>query len=182
MITSLLAERQTLELPMFVPAHPLTQTPSRRASVAPYAAGATTTSRHQASGVFLVAPAQELDPLDPPCLAWSPVDAWLRLEDICWRLRHQGLRVTLVGRTIQILGFRGAELPADLQHAVLDTDTYAWTVGQERGAVVCSFDYEGLDLVLSLPTEQQLDRVPEGHTVIQWRTAFSIALVRRGLQ
>ncbi len=181
MTTSLLAERQTLEQSLLLPTHPLTLTPSRRTGAATYAAP-TSTSVHQASGVPLAAAAQELDPLGQQWPTWSPVDAWLRLEDICWRLRHQGLRVTLVGRAIQILGFRGAELPADLQRAVLDTDTYAWTVGQERGAVVCTLDYEGLDLVLTLPTEQQLDRVPEGHTVIQLRAAFSIALVRRGLQ
>lgn len=181
MTTSLLAERQTLDLSMFLPRIALAGTPNRGTNAAPYEVGSTTPGQ-AAVRAPRIDPGQEFDLLGLQCATWSPVDAWLRLEDICWRLRHQGLRVMLVGRTLQVPGFKSAELPADLRRAMLDTDTYAWAVGLERGAVVCTLDYEGLDLVLMLPTEQQLYRVPEGETVIQLRAAFSIALVRRGLQ
>jgi len=182
MTISLLAERQTLGLSTLSPRNALAGMTTHRTNAAPYIAESATNPGQGPLRAPRVDPVREFDLLCLRCPTWSPVDAWLRLEDICWRLRHQGLRVMLVGRTLQVLGFKGAELPADLRRAVLDTDTYAWTVGLERGAVVCTLDYEGPDLVLTLPTEQQLDRVPEGQTVIQLRAAFSIALVRRGLQ
>ncbi|MBH9578153.1 hypothetical protein [Inhella proteolytica] len=110
------------------------------------------------------------------------MDAWLRLEDLCWRLRSAGIRVSAVGRTLLVEGLRYAQLPADLRNALLDTDTYAWAMDGSQGAVVCTLDYVGADLVLTLPSEATVRSWPEAEAVLQLRAAFAIALVRRSLQ
>ena len=115
------------------------------------------------------------------CPTGSPLDAWLRLEDICWRLRQEGLRVSYVGRTLRIQGLREAALPLHLRSALLDPTTYAWEVDGAHGAVIATLDYDGLDLVITLPCEAAVRRAREAEAVLQLRAAFAIALVRRGL-
>lgn len=116
------------------------------------------------------------------CPARSPLDAWLGLEDLCWRLSHCGVHIQFVGITVRLCGFHHAELPHDLRAAVANPDTYAWWVDLEHGSVVSTLMHEGTDLVMILPGESQIHAWPEAETLMQLSAAFGIAWVRRGLQ
>ncbi|MBH9553991.1 hypothetical protein [Inhella gelatinilytica] len=126
------------------------------------------------------------------CPARSPVDAWLELEDLCWRLRHAGVALHFGNGQLRLVGFKVARLPRDLRSAIENTDTYGWWVDSdtlkpaahswmECGSVVATLHTEGIDLVLTLPSPSLVSRFPACDELMLLHAAFVIAMSHRGL-
>jgi hypothetical protein len=103
---------------------------------------------------------------------WSMEDLLLRVSSLTTvRVESQGDH-----RLVRLVDIRGprARVTDSMRWALLDLDTYRWTVGGRSGSFVQIMQYEGNDLILQMTPVRTVSRWAEGGLV--WQT---MALMER---